>query len=432
MLLQSQFCGGFVGGDMNRTEAQPCLKWLTMAIATTLLAVAGMAGSSSTATAQPPSDSSTPATATTISSLPYKNEPWGDADNPLATDPAGQLVAASCNHGADIYGTSWWRYTAPSASAFVVHAAENVGGPAHYQPIGVAVVSGDLTSVLACGTDHDDYSDAGLRSVAKGETTYVVTYYTDGEPRLSLPALYLYPSSGTAPANDSASTPRTVEALPFSATQDTTLATADSGPACYSKFGSGPNVWYSVTVDRSQLVDVTIEADYETYYVIAPRGADSPQDSWLCGDRQFRAEAGVSYLIGVYSLGGPYNVGQLSVKLTAAPSAPKVKIKIDSTGKVAKKTGVVSLKGTVTCSGTEGTQPVTGTLRQVYKRAIHEQSFTGSAAACTGKAVRWRATVPPTTFIFKGKTKVTASVTACNTGGCTTDTVKRTVKIKKS
>ena len=91
----------------------------------------------------------------------------------------------------------------------------------------------------------------------------------------------------------------------------------------------------------------------------------------------------------------------------------------------------MNLTGNLTCTGASTTNPVTGSLKQVYKRVIHQQGFTGTAAACTGQPAAWTAVVVPSTFMFTGgEAQVTASVTACNSGGCTSAEAEGTVKLK--
>lgn len=384
-----------------------------------------------TATADAPS-SDTPASATPITALPFEQSPDWTPEASLATDPAARLVATSCDAGVDIYATAWWKHTAPTASTVVVHAAKAVGGIAGYQPIGLAVVSEDLTTVRSCSEDGFKITDAGATTLAAGETAYVVTYQAQADDGnlLAPPFLGVYPSTGVVPPNDLSTSPTVIDSLPFTVTQDTTLATRDTtGAFCYSKFGVGPAVWYSYTPTRDQLVDIEVTSDYYAEYVIAP--SDSEGDSgYLCGERQFQARAGTTYLIGIYGLDEVRNSGELTLKLDAAPTAPTVQITLPATGTVKRRTGVVRLSGTVTCTGTAVTEPVTGTLHQVYRRGIHDQAFTGSTATCTGRAATWTARIVPTTFIFKGRTRVTATVTACNTGGCTTATTERTVNLK--
>lgn len=401
-----------------------------LALAAALALSAALISTTGTAAADAPS-SDTPATATAITNLPFEASPDWAPTITLATDPAARLVADSCDSGADIYAAAWWKYTAPVNSTFVVHAAKAVGGVSNYLPIGLAVVSDDLATVRSCSQDGFKITDAGATTIAAGDTVYFVTYQTQDDGNLlAAPFIGVYPSTGVVPPNDDSTSPTVIGSLPFAATLDTTLATRDTtGAFCYSKFGVGPVVWYSHTAVKDELVDINVTSDYYAEYVIAPSNG-AGDSSNLCGDRQFRTTAGVTYLIGIYGLDEVRNSGRLSLELRAAPAPPTVKITLPASGTVKKKTGVVTLNGTVTCGGTTVTNPVTGNLHQVYRRGIHDLAFTGSTANCSGRAAAWKAKIVPTTFIFKGKTQVTATVTACNSGGCTTATTKRTVDLK--
>jgi len=49
----------------------------------------------------------------------------------------------------------------------------------------------------------------------------------------------------------------------------------------------------------------------------------------------------------------------------------------------------------VTWAGTTDTDLVTGSLKQVYKRAIRQQALAGTDTACTGQPATWTAKVLP-------------------------------------
>jgi hypothetical protein len=403
-------------------------RWAS-ALAIALLATGAAIGSAGPAAAEAPQNV-TPESATAFGSLPYQDGIfWEDA--PVATDPAAQLVAATCNSGAEIYGAAWWKYTAPNETTFVVHAGNRVGNV--YEPIGLAVVAGNLDSVHTCGEESSfsSVTDTGAITLGGGESVYFVTYAT------SLTTLVhrigVYPSSGVVPSNDAIASPTQIESLPFSVTQDTTLATRETEPSCYNKFGHGPSVWYSLTATRSELLNIDISSDYSSQFVIVS-GVGTPSESRLCGEPQLQVEEGVTYLIGVSGEDQLRNSGRLTVNLSVPappPPPPTVRLTIAPKGTVKKKTGVVSLTGDLTCTGASTTNPVNGSLKQTYKRDIHQQGFTGTAATCTGQTAAWTAVVVPSTFMFTGgDAKVTASVVACNSGGCASTEAEGTVKLK--
>ena len=223
------------------------------------------------------------------------------------------------------------------------------------------------------------------------------------------------------PSNDDFANATAITSLPYTATQDTTLATRESTePTCYNKFGYGPSVWYSVSVPTTQKLTVSITSDFGAYMVIASSRDD--QTTWNCdGDtnNQVEAQAGVSYRIGIYGVDEVRNSGKVTINVEKVPTAPTItQFIIASTGTVNKKQGIVHLSGQITCTGTTGTDPVTGTLVQEFRRVSHSRSFIGTNATCTGKATKWTAKVTPSDFRFTtGKANVAGTVTACTTGG---------------
>ena len=185
-----------------------------------------------------------------------------------------------------------------------------------YVPIGLAVVAGDLASVRTCGKEASSISDTGAITLNGGESVYIVTYNRVRWTPAVNPVIGVYPSSGVVPSNDAYASPTQIESLPFSVTQDTTLATREpSEPWCFNKFGHGPSVWYSLTATRSELLNMEISSDYPSDFVIVP-GIDAPSNSWICGESQFQAEAGTTYLIGVYGWGRLHNSGRLTVNVS--------------------------------------------------------------------------------------------------------------------
>lgn len=385
----------------------------------------GSAGSAAAAV----TDNDTPATARTFSSIPFQDSGETRVDNPAAADPAGLKVAAACQGGADVYGTAWWKYTPAAQSTFVVHSAL-VTGPTPDQPTGLAVVSADLTTVLKCGVKGGSFTDAGAFTVDAGKSLYFVTYWDQPtDITIFSPTIGVYPSTGVVPANDNYEAAAPITSVPFTATQDTTLATRQlSEPVCYDRDGSSASVWYSVTSPTTQRLEVSYDTDYNSHLVVATSTEDS--STWQCDTPQFEAQAGVTYLIGVAGTDALRNSGQLTLRVSAAPAAPTVSLRIAANGKVNKRTGVVQLHGTVTCAGTDTSGPVSGTITQVYKRVIHTQSFTGTSAPCSGAAERWTAVIQPSTFKWTtGQATITASVSACNSTGCTQADAQRKITL---
>jgi hypothetical protein len=376
---------------------------------------------------------STPATAIPFSSVPFVGSDFGREPVP-ASDLAGQLVAVACNGGATIYGTRWWRYAAPQASTYVVHAGQDRGGVAWYEPLGLAVVSADAGTVLECGVPRPDITATGARTIAPGQSVLLVAYRVTDDFELSSTEVGVYPSTGVVPANDKPTAPTPIAQLPFSVTQDTTLATLDGGEAlagCYSKFGIGPDVFFRWTAGRTDVVELRATAAYEVHVSAVAMANGVPGGPTTC-DEPLAATAGTSYLIAVWGISEDLlQAGTVTFTAAYIPPAPTMSIAVDPSGKVAKKSGVVTLTGTVGCVGASSTPSLSGTARQVYKRQVQTAALSFSGISSCGATGRWTATARSGTFLFTGGTvDVAVRVDACNLRGCSTSTATRTVKLK--
>lgn len=412
-------------GSSSRRAAAILIAWA--------LTGAALMGSATVAHADV-APNSTPATAIPFSAVPYVARDLGREPVP-ASDPAGQLVAAACNGGAAVYGARWWRYNAVQGSTYVVHAGEDRGGVAWYEPLGLAVVSADASTVVECGKPGDDITKTGARTIAAGQSVLLVAYRLTDDFELSTTELGVYPSTGIVPANDTPTTPKVIAQLPFSITQDTTLATFDGGAAlagCYSKFGVGPDVFYRWTADRTDIVELRATAAYEVHVsAVALVGGVPGTDPTIC-DEPLAAKAGTSYLIAVWGISEDLlQAGSVTFTANYLPPAPTVTIAIDPSGVVAKKSGVVTLTGTTGCVGGSSQPTLSGTVRQVYKRQVQTAALSFSGiSSCVGTR-RWTATASSSTFLFTGGTvDVVVRTDACNVRGCSSSTAARTVKLK--
>ena len=162
------------------------------------------------------------------------------SDVAAESDAVGDLIATSCNAGSPIYAATWWKVAPASPTTFTAHTGRMVGGIVLYEPIGTAVVSADLSTVASCGIDFGSITQTGPFVASAAEPLFIVTFERT-QPIESFvgPALAVFPSTGVAPVNDLPSSPTVVPQLPFSAIEDTTLATVESaGLGCYSIYGS--------------------------------------------------------------------------------------------------------------------------------------------------------------------------------------------------
>ncbi|KRF28550.1 hypothetical protein [Phycicoccus sp. Soil802] len=372
----------------------------------------------------------TPTTAIPFSSLPFtgSTDSWYQADE--ATDAASQRVATACNAASPIYGPAYWRYDATQASTFVVHAAE-FQGIASYEPIGLAVLAGDASTVIECGTGQVDISKTGALSIAAGESRLIVAYLPAAQDSFYGPLIGVYPSSGVVPANDEPENATAITSLPFTTTQDTTLATTNfGGVGCFNKFGRGPEVWFSWNAPRTDLVQFGVTANYDVHTAVAPVVNGEVGES-TC-DEVISAHAGTQYLIAIWGTSDDLQqTGTFSLNAAFLPPVPALSLNIDAAGTVNKKTGVVKVSGTLGCAGGTDVPSLQGTVRQVYKRVIQSAplSFTGVTGCATSS--RWMGTATSTTYLFTGGVvDVTVTATACNQRGCSTVSAQKSVKLK--
>lgn len=412
---------------MRRSDGRPG-RFSSFVVATAV-ALGTMVGTATIAAAANPVNG-TPATATTFTTIPYQGQSssWYAADP--ATDAASQQVASACNAGAPINGPAWWRYDAAQTSTFVAHAADLKGGIAGYEPTGLAVLSADASTVLACGNETQDITTTGALTVAAGQSRLVVAYSRQATEFYS-PTIGLFASSGVTPSNDEPATATPITSLPFTTTQDTTLATTSGGVGCYSKFGVGPDTWFTWTAERTDLVRFSATADYDVHVGVVPV-VNGELGQYSC-DEQFTAQAGTTYLISVWATSDDLKqTGTFTLSGAYLPPAPTLSVSVDANGTVNKKTGVVSVAGTVSCSGADSAPYAQGSLSQTVKRVVHTapMTFTSGFSTCAG-STRWTATATSPGYKFTGgSAQVRVDANACNARGCTPVSVMRTVKLK--
>lgn len=383
----------------------------------------------------------TPEAARTFTTLPFvDNDLLLYTDRSARTDPVSSAIATACNSGNTIYAAYWWKFAPTAAMTFTAQTAQdyhNLIEP--YAPIGTAVVAGDLSQVLSCGQSVDNRTRTPAHTVLPGSSVYLVTYELTEPDDGHGPALAAIPTTGEPPVNDLYDNPTPIGSVPFTTSVDTSLATFDDTERqlffCeFTKWRPGPAVWFSWTAPRTDTVQVS--NDGSSYYASVAWAtlADGVPTPFACNDaRRVDVQAGTTYLIGLY--GEPTTLpytGQLQVDVRYMPPAPDLTLTVSS-GTVNKKTGVVTLKGQVTCQGaTSTTNQVEGSLQQTVKRNVHTALYrTTTGYSCTGGPVPWTATVQPTTFLFTGGAAVvTGSVTACNVRGCSTATTTTSLKLK--
>ena len=203
------------------------------------------------------------------------------------------------------------------------------------------------------------------------------------------------------PSNDDFGAATVISALPFTDrvnTVDATIAADD--PSCA---GTGATVWYKYTPAANAAVDVnTFGSDYDTTLSLytGSRGAlyqvfcNDDAGGVLQSQLEFRVWVGVTYYLMVGSLGSEPG-GNLVFSISEfTPVPPEITLTVAG-GSVNAKTGVATVRGTVTCNGHGDTAIVFGWLKQtVARRTIEVPFFGGVFRPCSGQ-VSWSADVYP-------------------------------------
>ena len=241
-------------------------------------------------------------------------------DIAVETDAASVLIASTCNSGAAIYAATWWRIAPATATTFTAHTARWSGSLFEpYVPIGTAVVSADLSTVT-CGTDLAPITRSGPFVASAAAPLYIVTFERTQPEQSSIlgPVIAVYPSTGVVPVNDSPSSPTVVGQLPFSATEDTTLATVEPDThSCYNLDGYGPSVWYSYRAEKTGTLAVTTSGYWSQ--VVAFPVTDGVRGDVICDANQFAVSEGTTYLIGAFGFAHLLSVGVLTVEIRLLP-----------------------------------------------------------------------------------------------------------------
>jgi hypothetical protein len=249
------------------------------------------------------------------------------------------------------------------------------------------------------------------------------------------------PVLGAAPSGDLYATRTTIATLPFSATVDTTEATTDADDAEANAQCGAPatdaSVWYEYTAtsDAGFMVD-TNSSTYSTGIIIAT-GAPGSFVVLACnaGAASVPGTTGETYAILVfdYQGDGGGNGGTLTIGVAEVPPPPVLDVTIASSGKFNAKTGVATIRGTISCTG--GDESGKNFIDVQLTQSIGRFRFSGegfTTFACDGTAQNWSAEVFSSSGKFAGgKAFVTMYAVACGSGGCDTVEATATVTLKK-
>jgi hypothetical protein len=236
------------------------------------------------------------------------------------------------------------------------------------------------------------------------------------------------------PANDEPSGATAVTSIPFSTTQATSKATANSADAgCGAGGQDQATVWYTLTLASATrvLVDTT-GSSYFAGVNVFTAGPGSEILTCLGPAAPFDAAAGQTYYIMIADIDGGRNGGRLVVTIGAGPPALELGVSIDPTVTLDSSSGELSISGTATCNQSTDFLDVNVEASQSNGRFI-TRGFGGTPVDCTGgEPVAWSVVVVGETGTFgTGSTTINADVFGCDPFTCDDATASQTVRVRK-
>lgn len=192
-----------------------------------------------------------------------------------------------------------------------------------------------------------------------------------------------------APANDDFAAATVIPSLPYTNSQDTTLATV--GPDDMFCGGLGPSVWYVITASEDEDIYVDTQGSDYPVSVSAYTGARGSLTQIGCalGILKIRALPGQQY----HFMLSPFfraTGGNLALSIHAVP-ALKMQVFVDDRGTFDPRTGRATIWGTLTTSRSVPVN-MAGTLTQDRGRGHHVSARFNLSTSCAGKA-SWSATL---------------------------------------
>lgn len=250
------------------------------------------------------------------------------------------------------------------------------------------------------------------------------------------------PALAAAPTNDvlAGATPIS---LGVSQVLDTTEATTDADDVAVNLTCGAPatdaSVWYSFTptVDSPVIVDVSTST-YSAGVIIAT-GDAAGLTTIMCGPSTvvFAATAGTAYSILAFDdqFDGGGNGGTLDISLSVGPAAPTIDVMIDRTGRVNRRSGIATLKGTYTCTDADFLA-IEGELVQRVGRGTVNGTFSiFSEGVCDGTRQRFTVKVPanngPFARFAPGRSAAVAFSFACGRFMCADGFTEQKVRLER-
>jgi pre-peptidase len=245
---------------------------------------------------------------------------------------------------------------------------------------------GALTEI-ACNDNAAGRVQSQVFLPVMGGLTYHFLIGSHGLPFVPDNVTFSLLAAATPALNDDFDNATLIPAIPSTHTLDTTAAsTAPDDPFCA---GRGATVWYSLSVTARTQVEVnTSGSNYDTTLSVYV-GARGGLTQIACNDEggggfarvRFEAVPGVTYFI----MAGAFGMnpgGKLVLSVVPAPPPLEVRLDIDDRDSVVASTGLVTIRGTATC-----TRPaflsLTGQVKQSHGNAVLV-GFLGSFVFCDG------------------------------------------------
>jgi hypothetical protein len=249
-------------------------------------------------------------------------------------------------------------------------------------------------------------------------------------------ALALAPAAAAAPpANDDFDNSTIITALPFSDSVDTTEATVAADDPTSACFAETPvfTLWYSFTPPTSTRLERPLSFSGSTPAGMSVyTGSRGNLSEVLCGPtgiQQFDVVGGTTYFFMIWGFGA----GVVQFDLAEILPPPSITLSIDSTGSVAAKTGVATVRGTVTCSRSVVLPELQISLSQLFAHRVTIHALVAlQDFPCSSSGSRWSVAMQGDNGLFAaGSATASASTFFCNQSGeCTTADTSRTIRLR--
>lgn len=242
---------------------------------------------------------------------------------------------------------------------------------------------------------------------------------------LALALLLAAPAQAAAPSNDLAAFPIPIS-VGFSETLDTTEATTDADDAQANSGCGAPatdaSVWYSVAPVADASVVVDVGSSSYTAGVIVATGSPGGLSVVTCAPTaaSFTATAGQTYLIMAFDdqLDGGGNGGTLTISVSEA-EVPSLAVTVEPVGQIDARTGIATLRGTLTCTGSFLAMAGLELRQAVGRFTVSGFTTLDTLAPCDGTTRAWTVQVSGTNGKFAGGKSAAVSFTfACGTTTC--------------